>query len=123
MAQYVFSMRKVRKAHGDKVVLDDVTLAFLPGAKIGVVGPNGAGQEGQRDVVENDLVAVGLADLAHGEDVLSHTSSLRLRAQPDALAPGAGSGRPAPAPGAGGGRQGGIPLRPRTPTQAPAVRR
>jgi len=37
-------MRKVRKAHGDKVVLDDVTLAFLPGAKIGVVGPNGAGK-------------------------------------------------------------------------------
>jgi ATP-binding cassette ChvD family protein len=37
-------MRKVRKAHGDKVILDDVTLAFLPGAKIGVVGPNGAGK-------------------------------------------------------------------------------
>src|SRR5882762_1512310 len=37
-------MHKVRKAHGDKVILDDVTLAFLPGAKIGVVGPNGAGK-------------------------------------------------------------------------------
>src|SRR5919107_241480 len=37
-------MKKVRKAHGDKVVLDDVTLNFLPGAKIGVVGPNGAGK-------------------------------------------------------------------------------
>ena len=37
-------MRKVRKAHGDKVILDDVTLHFLPGAKIGVVGPNGAGK-------------------------------------------------------------------------------
>ena len=37
-------MRAVRKAHGDKVILDDVTLAFLPGAKIGVVGPNGAGK-------------------------------------------------------------------------------
>ena len=35
---------KARKAHGDKVVLDDVTLSFLPGAKIGVVGPNGAGK-------------------------------------------------------------------------------
>ncbi|MGI8870800.1 MAG: energy-dependent translational throttle protein EttA [Mycobacteriales bacterium] len=44
MAQYIYSMRKVRKAHGDKVILDDVTLAFLPGAKIGVVGPNGAGK-------------------------------------------------------------------------------
>jgi ATP-binding cassette ChvD family protein len=37
-------MRNVRKAVGDKVILDDVTLAFLPGAKIGVVGPNGAGK-------------------------------------------------------------------------------
>ncbi|HEX2363028.1 MAG TPA: energy-dependent translational throttle protein EttA [Jiangellaceae bacterium] len=44
MAEFIFSMRKVRKAHGDKVILDDVTLHFLPGAKIGVVGPNGAGK-------------------------------------------------------------------------------
>ena len=44
MAQYIYSMHKVRKAHGDKVILDNVTLSFLPGAKIGVVGPNGAGK-------------------------------------------------------------------------------
>ncbi|MEP6759751.1 MAG: energy-dependent translational throttle protein EttA [Sporichthyaceae bacterium] len=44
MAEFIYSMRKARKAHGDKVILDDVTLAFLPGAKIGVVGPNGAGK-------------------------------------------------------------------------------
>ncbi|MGH3567824.1 MAG: energy-dependent translational throttle protein EttA [Pseudonocardia sp.] len=44
MAEYIYTMQKVRKAHGDKVILDDVTLAFLPGAKIGVVGPNGAGK-------------------------------------------------------------------------------
>ena len=44
MAEFIYTMRKVRKAHGDKVVLDDVTLSFLPGAKIGVVGPNGAGK-------------------------------------------------------------------------------
>jgi ATP-binding cassette ChvD family protein len=44
MAEYVFTLRGVRKAHGDKVVLDDVTLSFLHGAKIGVVGPNGAGK-------------------------------------------------------------------------------
>ena len=37
-------MKQVRKAHGDKVILDGVTLAFIPGAKIGVVGPNGAGK-------------------------------------------------------------------------------
>ena len=44
MAEYIYTLRKARKAHGDKVVLDDVTLSFLPGAKIGVVGPNGAGK-------------------------------------------------------------------------------
>ena len=44
MAEFIYTMRKVRKAHGDKVILDDVTLSFLPGAKIGVLGPNGAGK-------------------------------------------------------------------------------
>ncbi len=44
MAQYIYTLEKARRAHGDKVVLDDVTLSFLPGAKIGVVGPNGAGK-------------------------------------------------------------------------------
>jgi ATP-binding cassette ChvD family protein len=44
VAEYVFTLRNVRKAHGDKVVLDNVTLSFLHGAKIGVVGPNGAGK-------------------------------------------------------------------------------
>jgi ATP-binding cassette ChvD family protein len=44
MAQFIYSMQKVRKAVGDKVILDDVTLSFYPGAKIGVVGPNGAGK-------------------------------------------------------------------------------
>jgi len=44
VAEFIYTMKKVRKAHGDKVILDDVTLMFLPGAKIGVVGPNGAGK-------------------------------------------------------------------------------
>ncbi len=44
MAEFIYQMIKARKAHGDKVILDDVTLAFYPGAKIGVVGPNGAGK-------------------------------------------------------------------------------
>lgn len=44
MSEFIYTMKKVRKAHGDKVILDDVTLSFYPGAKIGVVGPNGAGK-------------------------------------------------------------------------------
>jgi ATP-binding cassette ChvD family protein len=44
MPEFIYQMRAVRMAHGDKVILDEVTLAFLPGAKIGVVGPNGTGK-------------------------------------------------------------------------------
>ena len=44
MPEFIYQMRGVRMAHGDKVILDDVTLSFLPGAKIGVVGPNGMGK-------------------------------------------------------------------------------
>ncbi|AWT26706.1 MULTISPECIES: energy-dependent translational throttle protein EttA [Corynebacterium] len=44
MAEFIYTMKNVRKAHGDKVVLDNVTMSFYPGAKIGVVGPNGAGK-------------------------------------------------------------------------------
>ena len=44
MGEFIYQMKNVRKAHGDKVILDNVTMAFYPGAKIGVVGPNGAGK-------------------------------------------------------------------------------
>ncbi|GAB2674620.1 energy-dependent translational throttle protein EttA [Thalassiella azotivora] len=44
MAEFIYTMHKARKAHGDKLILDDVTMSFYPGAKIGVVGPNGAGK-------------------------------------------------------------------------------
>ncbi|HJQ45503.1 MAG TPA: energy-dependent translational throttle protein EttA [Amycolatopsis sp.] len=44
MAEFIYTMKKVRKTVGDKVILDDVSTAFYPGAKIGVVGPNGAGK-------------------------------------------------------------------------------
>jgi ATP-binding cassette ChvD family protein len=44
VAEFIYTMRRARKAHGDKVILDDVTLSFLHGAKIGVLGPNGAGK-------------------------------------------------------------------------------
>jgi ATP-binding cassette ChvD family protein len=44
MPEFIYVMTKARKAHNEKVILDDVTMSFLPGAKIGVVGPNGAGK-------------------------------------------------------------------------------
>src|SRR5829696_3058457 len=70
MAQYIYSMRKVRKAHGDKVILDDVTLAFLPGAKIGVVGPNGAGKSSVLKIMAGlDQPSNGDATLAPGYTV------------------------------------------------------
>jgi ATP-binding cassette ChvD family protein len=54
VAQYIYVLEKARKAHGDKVVLDDVTLSFLPGAKIGVVGPNGAGKSSLLRIMAGD---------------------------------------------------------------------
>jgi len=65
VAQYIYTMRKVRKAHGDKVILDDVTLAFLPGAKIGVVGPNGAGKSTVLKIM------AGLEQASNGDSLLS----------------------------------------------------
>ncbi|HET8581947.1 MAG TPA: energy-dependent translational throttle protein EttA [Jatrophihabitans sp.] len=65
MAQFIYTMSKVRKAHGDKVILDDVTLAFLPGAKIGVVGPNGAGKSSVLKIM------AGLDQPSNGEARLS----------------------------------------------------
>ncbi len=75
MAQYIYSMHKVRKAHGDKVILDDVTLAFLPGAKIGVVGPNGAGKSSVLKIM------AGLDQPSNGDAVLAPGSSVGLLQQ------------------------------------------
>ena len=70
MAQFIYTMQKVRKAHGDKVILDDVTLAFLPGAKIGVVGPNGAGKSSVLKIMAGlDQASNGDARLADGATV------------------------------------------------------
>jgi len=79
MAQYVFQMRKARKAHGDKVILDDVTLAFLPGAKIGVVGPNGAGKSSLLKIM------AGLDQPSNGDAILSPGFSVGLLAQEPVL--------------------------------------
>ncbi|WP_020520931.1 energy-dependent translational throttle protein EttA [Catelliglobosispora koreensis] len=54
MAQFIYTLEKARRAHGDKVVLDNVTLNFLPGAKIGVVGPNGAGKSSLLRIMAGD---------------------------------------------------------------------
>ncbi len=70
MAQFIYTLEKARKAHGDKVVLDDVTLYFNPGAKIGVVGPNGAGKSSLlRIMAGHDQVSNGDAKLANGATV------------------------------------------------------
>jgi ATP-binding cassette ChvD family protein len=70
MAEFIYTMRKARKAHGDKLVLDDVTLAFLPGAKIGVLGPNGAGKSSVlRIMAGRDTPSNGEALLSPGYTV------------------------------------------------------
>src|SRR4249919_613320 len=65
MAEFIYVMRRARKAHGDKVSLDDVTLAMYPGAKIGVVGPNGAGKSSVLHIM------AGLDQPSNGEAYLS----------------------------------------------------
>ena len=61
MAEFIYSMYQARKAHGDKVILDDVTLSFYPGAKIGVVGPNGMGKSTLLKIM------AGIEEVSNGE--------------------------------------------------------
>ncbi len=65
MAEYIYSMVRARKSVGDKLILDDVTMAFLPGAKIGMVGPNGAGKSTILKIM------AGLDEPSNGEAKLS----------------------------------------------------
>jgi len=70
VAEYIYQMVKARKAHGDKVILDDVTMAFLPGAKIGMVGPNGAGKSSILKIMAGiDQPSNGEARLSPGYSV------------------------------------------------------
>ena len=75
MAEFIYTLRKARKAHGDKVILDDVTLSFLPGAKIGVVGPNGAGKSTVLRIM------AGLEQPSNGDATLSAGYSVGILLQ------------------------------------------
>jgi ATP-binding cassette ChvD family protein len=75
VAQFIYVLDKARRAHGDKVILDDVTLSFLPGAKIGVVGPNGAGKSSLLKIM------AGLDRPTNGEARLMPGHSVGLLAQ------------------------------------------
>ncbi|MDO5061063.1 MAG: energy-dependent translational throttle protein EttA [Actinomycetaceae bacterium] len=75
MAEYIYSMVRARKAHGDKVILDDVTMAFLPGAKIGMVGPNGAGKSSILKIM------AGLDEPSNGEARLTPGYSVGILLQ------------------------------------------
>ena len=78
MAEFIYTMKKARKAHGDKVILDDVTLMFLPGAKIGVLGPNGAGKSTVLQIM------AGLQQPSNGEAYLApgYTVGILLQEPP-----------------------------------------
>ena len=75
MAEFIYTMKKARKAHGDKVILDDVTLSFFPGAKIGVVGPNGAGKSTVLQIM------AGLQQPSNGEAFLTPGYSVGILMQ------------------------------------------
>ena len=82
MAEYVFTLRNVRKAHGDKVVLDNVTLSFLHGAKIGVVGPNGTGKSSLLKIM------AGLDHANNGDAILDPGATVGMLQQEPPLSEG-----------------------------------
>jgi ATPase subunit of ABC transporter with duplicated ATPase domains len=82
MAEYVFTLRNVRKAHGDKVVLENVTLSFLHGAKIGVVGPNGTGKSSLLKIM------AGLDHANNGDAILDPGATVGMLQQEPPLSEG-----------------------------------
>jgi ATP-binding cassette ChvD family protein len=82
MAEYVFTLRNVRKAHGDKVVLDNVTLSFLHGAKIGVVGPNGTGKSTLLKIM------AGLDQPSNGDAIIDPEATVGMLQQEPPLTEG-----------------------------------
>lgn len=81
MAEFIYTLKKARKAVGDKVILDDVTLMFLPGAKIGVVGPNGAGKSTLLKLM------AGLEQTSNGEAYLTPGYTVGILMQEPQLDP------------------------------------
>ncbi|RKS04910.1 ATP-binding cassette ChvD family protein [Nocardiopsis sp. Huas11] len=79
MPEYIYTMQNVRKAHGDKVVLDNVSGSFLPGAKLGVVGPNGAGKSTLLKIL------AGIEQPSNGEARLMPGFSVGMLAQEPVL--------------------------------------
>ena len=75
MAEFIYQMYKARKAHGDKVILDDVTMAFYPGAKIGVVGPNGMGKSTLLKIM------AGIEEVSNGDAKLTPGYSVGILLQ------------------------------------------
>ena len=75
MAEFIYQMHKARKAHGDKVILDDVTMAFYPGAKIGVVGPNGMGKSTLLKIM------AGIEEVSNGDAKLTPGYSVGILLQ------------------------------------------
>ena len=70
MPEFIYTMTRARKAHNEKVILDDVTMSFYPGAKIGMVGPNGAGKSTILKIMAGlDQPSNGEAQLAKGASV------------------------------------------------------
>jgi ATP-binding cassette ChvD family protein len=82
VTRYIYVMQRVRKAHQGKLILDDVTLAFLPGAKIGVVGPNGAGKSTVLKIM------AGLETISNGEATLAPGATVGILLQEPRLDPG-----------------------------------
>src|ERR1700712_4006018 len=82
MSEYVFTLRNVRKAHGDKVVLDNVTLSFLHGAKIGVVGPNGTGKSTLLKIM------AGLENANNGDAIIDPDATVGMLQQEPPLTEG-----------------------------------